>query len=61
MGCAAVRCFFYEMSARNIGNSAVGGVNYLYDRYNFAEGKNMAVKTNAGSDLTHLNTIYPTA
>ena len=47
MGCAAVRCFFYEMSARNIGISAAGGVHYLYDRYNFAEGKNMAVKTNA--------------
>ena len=32
IGCTAVRCFFYEMSARNIGNSAVGSVNYLYDR-----------------------------
>ncbi len=28
MGCAAVRCFFYEMSARNIGISAAGGVHY---------------------------------
>lgn len=38
MECAAVRCFFYEMSARNIGISAVGGVNYLCDRYNFGKG-----------------------